>query len=378
MNLKDLMQIMVNNEASDLYLTTGAPASLRIHGKLTRLDHAVLAPERIKEMAWQIMDDEQKASFQKHPEVNLALSESGVGRFRVNIYKQRNQIAMVVRNIQVDVPSLDQLQLPEIFKQLIMEPRGLFLVAGGSSSGRTTTLAALIDHRNSHGNGHIITLEDPIEFLHKHKNCLVSQREIGVDTASLSDALENSLRQAPDVIMISDIRDGHTLERALALAENGNLVIASIIANNTVHTLERMLGFFSQAEQDSRLMALAVNLKAVAVQRLVPTVDGKRAAAVEVFINNPSYADLIQKGQFAKLMELAEKSPDAGMQTMDQALHKLLRQGVINKEQALAHADSANNLRLRINLEKNQGLSPGAPNETIPTAGPGKPIRYRP
>ena len=308
MELKDYLKIMVMKDASDLYLTTGAPASAKIQGQLVPLEKTPLPPGRVMEIASQIMDDDQKAAFKDRPECNMAISETGIGRFRVNIFMQRNQAGMVIRSIKTDIPQWQDLGLPEVLTKLIMQKRGLVLFVGGTGSGKSTSLAALIDYRNSNSAGHIITIEDPIEFVHKHKKSIVNQREVGVDTASFEDALKNTLRQAPDVILIGEIRDRETMEHAMAFAETGHLAISTLHANNANQALDRIINFFPEDRHKQLMLDLSLNVRGFVSQRLIPTVDGKRAAAIEVLLGTPMICDLILKGEIGTIKEVMEKS----------------------------------------------------------------------
>ena len=355
MELKDYLKIMVMKDASDLYLTTGAPASAKIQGQLVPLEKTPLPPGRVMEIASQIMDDDQKAAFKDRPECNMAISETGIGRFRVNIFMQRNQAGMVIRSIKTDIPQWQDLGLPEVLTKLIMQKRGLVLFVGGTGSGKSTSLAALIDYRNSNSAGHIITIEDPIEFVHKHKKSIVNQREVGVDTASFEDALKNTLRQAPDVILIGEIRDRETMEHAMAFAETGHLAISTLHANNANQALDRIINFFPEDRHKQLMLDLSLNIRGFVSQRLIPTVDGKRAAAIEVLLGTPMICDLILKGEIGTIKEVMEKSENIGMRTFDAALYYLYKEGRITIEEALRNADSPNNLRLRIDLEEKGG-----------------------
>lgn len=381
MEFSDLLKIMVKYEASDLFLTTGAPPSAKIHGELKPLGSDSLAPGQVKVIADKLMNDEQRADFEKRPEMNLAISEAGVGRFRVNIFKQRNQIAMVIRAIRMDIPDYLSLGLPPTLKQVIMSKRGLILFVGGTGSGKSTSLASLIDYRNSNATGHIITIEDPVEFVHKHKKSIINQREVGSDTLSYEDALKNTLRQAPDVILIGEIRDRETMEHAIAFAETGHLAISTLHANNANQALDRIINFFPEERRHQLLMDLSLNVRAIISQRLIPTKDGKRAVAVEVLLGTPLILDLILKGDVHKIKEIMEKSENIGMQTFDGALYHLYKAGKISLEEALRNADSQNNLRLRIQLDEGtavepanngQKLSLAAENE-VPSAAPTPP-----
>ncbi len=372
MELKDYLKIMVMKDASDLYLTTGAPASAKIQGQLVPLEKSPLAAGRVNEIAYQIMNDEQKKDFKDRPECNMAISEPGVGRFRINIFQQRNQIGMVIRSIKVDIPNWQDLGLPDILTKLVMQKRGLVLFVGGTGSGKSTSLAALIDYRNTNSAGHIITIEDPIEFVHKHKKSIVNQREVGVDTATFEDALKNTLRQAPDVILIGEIRDRETMEHAMAFAETGHLAISTLHANNANQALDRIINFFPEERHNQLMLDLSLNLRGFVSQRLVPTVDGKRAAAIEVLLGTPMVCDLILKGEITAIKEIMAKSENIGMRTFDAALYYLYKEGRITLEETLRNADSPNNLRLRIELEekggniqeKDSGLSLADENDT--------------
>jgi len=350
MDLSPLLSQMVKHEASDLYLTTGAPPSAKIHGVLKIFSQDKFSTDEVKDIAYKLMTPEQIEEFEIKPEMNLALSETKVGRFRVNIFKQRNQVAMVVRHIKVDIPTTDSLNLPNILKHVIMEKRGLILVVGGTGSGKSTTLASLVDHRNSNSSGHIITIEDPIEFVHQHKKCIVNQREVGIDTDSYEDALKNTLRQAPDVILIGEIRDRETMQHALAFAETGHLALSTLHANNANQAFDRVVNFFPEDKRHQVLMDLSLNTTAIISQRLITDSEGKRIAAIEILLGTPLIKDLILKGNFTQLKETMEKSVNLGMQTFDQALLELFTQGKISSEAAIENADSQNNVRLKISL----------------------------
>ncbi|WP_027159191.1 PilT/PilU family type 4a pilus ATPase [Methylobacter luteus] len=355
MEFKDYLKILAHKDGSDLYLTVDAPPAAKFEGSLKPLENIRLTRERIKEIAYSLMDEEQQKAFEQVPEMNLALSEPGIGRFRVNIFKQRNSLALVIRNIKVDIPSADKLGLPPVLKQSIMEKRGLILFVGGTGSGKSTSLAALIDYRNSNASGHIITIEDPIEYIHPHKKSLVNQREVGVDTLSYEDALKNTLRQAPDVILIGEIRSQETMEHALAFAETGHLCLSTLHANNANQALDRIINFFPEERRNQLLLDLSLNLKAFVSQRLVPTVDGKRTAAIEILLGTQLVRDLIQKGDIHSIKEAMEKSENVGMQTFDSHLLRLFKEGTISLEEALNNSDSPNNLKLKINLTDGLG-----------------------
>lgn len=370
MEFKDYLRILSQNDGSDLYLTVGAPPAAKFQGVLKPLENVKLMPPRLKEIAHSLMNEKQIEEFEHQPELNLAISERGIGRFRVNIFRQRNSYSLVIRNIKLDIPSFDSLGLPPILKKTIMEKRGLILFIGGTGSGKSTSLAALIDYRNSNASGHIITIEDPIEFIHSHKKSLVNQREVGVDTLSYEDALKNTLRQAPDVILIGEIRSRETMEHALAFAETGHLCLSTLHANNSNQALDRIINFFPEERRSQLLMDLSLNLKAFVSQRLVPTVDGKRTAAIEILLNTQYVSDLILKGEVHGIKEAMEKSEGVGMQTFDTHLQRLYEQGKITLEDALANSDSPNNLRLKINLSNHIVGSDFEPEPEVETVKP--------
>ncbi|MFL1453655.1 PilT/PilU family type 4a pilus ATPase [Marinobacter sp. GN3S48] len=357
MEFDDYLKILAKNDGSDLYLSTGAPPCAKFHGTLKPIDRTPLAPGAIKDIAYQIMDNEQVSEFEQELEMNLAYSIRNVGRFRVNIFRQRNEISLVARNIVTEIPNADDLGLPPILKDVMMAKRGLVLFVGATGSGKSTSLAALIDYRNSNSSGHIITIEDPVEYIHRHKKCIVNQREVGVDTRSFHKALKNTLRQAPDVILIGEIRDRETMEHALAFAETGHLCISTLHANNANQALDRIINFFPEERRPQLLMDLAMNLKAFVSQRLVPTVDKKRCAAIEILLGTPTISELILRGELDSIKEIMEKSANIGMQTFDLALFNLWKEGKISEEEALKNADSANNLRLKIKLHGQDGES---------------------
>jgi len=356
MNFKDYLKLMVAKDGSDIYLTTGAPPSMKIQGRMTALEKNTLAPGQTKQIAYQIMDKAQTESFEHTPEMNLALDYPDIGRFRVNIFKQRNEIGMVVRNIKTVIPKIGELGLPPVLTKLIMQKRGLVLLVGATGSGKSTSLAALIDFRNANSAGHIITIEDPIEYVHNHKKSIITQREVGDDTNSYEDALKNTLRQAPDVILIGEIRDRETMEHALAFAETGHLAISTLHANNANQAFDRIINFFPEDRRNQLLMDLSLNVRGIISQRLIPSLNGKRASAFEVLLGTPMIADLILKGDINQIKEIMARSENIGMQTFDGALYKLYKKGLISMEEALKNADSQNNLRLRISLEEKDHL----------------------
>ena len=359
MNFNDYLTLLAKNGGSDLFLSTGAPPCAKFHGKLKPLDKDPFTPGEIRDIAYEIMDGEQQKEFDQELEMNLAYAIPKVGRFRVNIFKQRNEISIVARNIVTDIPNVDSLGLPSVLKDVIMTKRGLVLFVGATGSGKSTSLAALIDHRNTNSSGHIITIEDPIEFIHRHKRSIVNQREIGVDTRSFHQALKNTLRQAPDVILIGEIRDRETMEHAIAFAETGHLCISTLHANNANQALDRIINFFPEERRNQLLLDLSLNLKCFVSQRLIPTLDGKRCAAIEILLGTPTVAQAIHKGEVESIKEIMAKSENLGMQTFDAALFKLYEEGKISFEDALKNADSSNNLRLRIKLESTRGIPVG-------------------
>jgi twitching motility protein PilU len=354
--LTKYLQILAKHDGSDLYLSTGAPPSAKFQGTLKPLGKEPLGPGQIEKLIQEVMDEDQKAEFEKELELNMAISLPTGGRFRLNMFRQRNEVSVVARNIVTEIPKFDDLGLPQVLKKVITAKRGLILFVGGTGSGKSTSLASLIDHRNSTSAGHIITIEDPVEFVHPHKKSIVNQREVGVDTKSFHAALKNTLRQAPDVILIGEIRDRETMEHALAFAETGHLAISTLHANNANQALDRIVNFFPEERRPQLLQDLGLNLQAFISQRLIKTVDGKRAAAVEVLLGNNTIQGLIHKGDTAGIKEIMEKSENLGMQTFDAALFKLYQAGRISMEEALKNADSENNLRLRIKLASGDGV----------------------
>lgn len=350
MDITPYLHLMIERSASDLFLSTGAPINIKIEGATRPVDKNSLPPGTVKQLAYSIMTDEQIREFEATMEMNLAISARNMGRFRVNVYRQRGEVAMVVRYIKGTIPTIEDLQLPQILKSLILEPRGLILVVGATGSGKSTTLASMIDHRNSNKTGHIVTIEDPIEFIHRHKMSIVDQREIGIDTLSYSNALKNALREAPDVILVGEVRDREAMQHALTLSETGHLCVTTLHASNAYQALDRIINFFPEAMRPQLLLDLSFNLRAVVSQRLVSSVDGKRLPAVEVLLNSPYVAELIQKGEIDTIKDAMEQSTDRGMQTFDQSLYTLYTQGKITMKEALDHADSRNNLGLRIRL----------------------------
>lgn len=351
MEFDKLLRLVVEKGASDLFITAGKPPMLKINGKLFAAGKSSLAPEQSRDTVLGIMNKDQQEQFLKEHECNFAINTRGLGRFRVSAFQQRNLVGMVLRRIEVNIPLVTDLGLPPIIEELAMTKRGLIIFVGATGTGKSTSLAAMIGHRNEHSSGHIISIEDPIEFIHQHKGCIITQREVGVDTESFEVALKNTLRQAPDVIMIGEVRTRETMEHAIAFAETGHLCLCTLHANNANQALDRIIHFFPSDRHSQVWMDLSLNLRAMVAQQLVPTVDGQgRRAAIEVMINTPLMGDHIRKGEVHLLKELMSKSTEQGMQTFDQALYKLYAEHEITYETALAHADSPNDLRLMIKL----------------------------
>ncbi|MEH6565861.1 MAG: PilT/PilU family type 4a pilus ATPase [Halopseudomonas sp.] len=351
MEFEKLLRLMVEKGASDLFITAGVAPSMKVNGKILPVTKTPLSPEQTRETVLGVMTEAQRREFAEKRECNFAISARGIGRFRVSAFYQRNLVGMVLRRIEINIPTMEELRLPEILKQLAMTKRGLVIFVGATGTGKSTSLASMIGYRNKHSSGHIITIEDPIEFIHQHQNCIVTQREVGIDTDSFEIALKNTLRQAPDVILIGEVRSKETMEHAVAFAETGHLCLATLHANNANQALDRIIHFFPTELHQQVWMDLSLNLKAIVAQQLIPSPDGKgRRAAIEVLLNSPLAADLIRKGEVHELKPLMARSGELGMQTFDQALYKLYSQGEITYEDALAHADSANDLRLMIKL----------------------------
>ncbi|MFZ3282653.1 PilT/PilU family type 4a pilus ATPase [Pseudomonas sp.] len=351
MEIDALLSVLSNKNGSDLFLSTGAPPSARVDGVLTALSEQPFKLGDTAAIAASLMDAEQRREFDRDLEMNLAISRTGIGRFRVNIFKQRNDVSIVIRNVKLDIPRFADLKLPAVLLETVMLKQGLILFVGATDSGKSTSLAALIDHRNRHSTGHIITIEDPIEYIHRHQRSIINQREVGVDTRSFHAALKNTLRQAPDVVLIGEIRDRETMEHALAFADTGHLVLSTLHAHNANQALERIINMFPEEQRPQLLHTLGNNLKAFISQRLVRTVDGQRRAAVEVLLGTPTIADSIRRNELGELKSLMEKSAESGMQTFDTALLRLVEERAITVDEALKHADSVNNLRLGIKLK---------------------------
>ena len=357
MEIAPYLKLMVDKNASDIYFSAGAPVHIKVEGKMLTVGETPLPPATVKAICYSLFSEKQLKEFEDTMEMNLALALKDVGRFRVNVFRQRGEAAMVIRYIKSEIPSLNQLNLPPVLGGVIMEPRGLVLVVGATGSGKSTTLASMIDLRNRSQTGHILTIEDPVEFLHSHKKSVVNQREVGLDTLSYEAALKNALREAPDVILIGEIRDRQTMQHALAYAETGHLCLSTLHANNANQALERIVNFFPESAREQLLLDLALNLKAVISQRLLQGMGGKRVPAVEVLVPSPHIRDLIIKGEIASVKEAMEQSAEPGMQTFDQALYKLYKDGKVTADEAIAHADSRNNLSLRIRLDEGGGNS---------------------
>jgi len=349
--IHELLRAMVAKKASDLFITAGFPPAFKLDGKMTPVSNQSLTPQHTQELARSLMNDKQAQEFEAKKECNFAINPPGIGRFRVNAFVQQQRVGMVLRTITTTIPKMDDLGLPPVLKDVAMTKRGLVIMVGGTGSGKSTTLAAMIGYRNENSYGHIITIEDPIEYVHDHKNCLITQREVGVDTDSWEDALKNTLRQAPDVILIGEIRERETMEHAIAFAETGHLCMGTLHANSANQALDRIINFFPEERRAQLLMDLSLNLKALVSQRLIPLKDTKgRAAAIEILLNSPLISDLIFKGEVHEIKEIMKKSRELGMQTFDQALFELYEGGKIGYEDAMRNADSMNELRLAIKL----------------------------
>ena len=351
----DLLRLMLSKKGSDLFITSAFPPAFKIDGKMTPVSNQPLTPVHTQDLCRAIMNDKQAAEFEARKECNFAISPAGIGRFRVNAFVQQGSMGMVLRVITSNIPKFEELKVPPVLKDVSMTKRGLVIMVGGTGSGKSTTLAAMIGYRNENSYGHIITIEDPIEYVHPHKNCVVTQREVGVDTDSWEAALKNTLRQAPDVILIGEIRERETMEHAIAFSETGHLCMATLHANSANQALDRIINFFPEERRGQLLMDLSLNMRALISQRLIPLKDSKgRAAAVEVMLNSPLISDLIFKGEVHEIKEIMKKSRELGMQTFDQALFDLYEEGRISYEDALRNADSVNDLRLMIKLHSKE------------------------
>ena len=356
MEFESLLKLMVHKNASDLFITAGVAPSLKVNGKIGPVTQATLTPIQAKEIVLGIMSPAQKEEFAENNECNFAISASGIGRFRVSAFMQRNNAGMVLRKIETTIPTMDELGLPAILKELAMTKRGLIMFVGATGSGKSSSLASMIGFRNKNSTGHIITIEDPIEFIHHHQGCIVTQREVGLDTKSFEEALKNTLRQAPDVILIGEVRTRETMDHAIAFAETGHLCLATLHANNANQAMDRIINFFPEDRRNQLLMDLSLNTRAFIAQQLIPTPDGTgRVLSAEIMINSPLMADLIRKGEVHKMKSLMAKSRNMGMQTFDQSLFDLYKLGSITYEDAINYADSANELRLMIKLGDSKG-----------------------
>ncbi len=362
--MHQLLAMMVQKKGSDLFITAGFPPAMKVDGKMTPVTTQPLTPQHTIELCRAVMNDKQAADYEATKECNFAISPAGIGRFRVNAFMQQGRSGMVLRTINTTIPNFEDLNLPSVLKDVAMTKRGLVLFVGGTGSGKSTSLAAMVGYRNQNSYGHIITIEDPVEYVHEHKNCIITQREVGVDTESWEMALKNTLRQAPDVILIGEIREAETMEHAIAFAETGHLCLGTLHANSTNQALDRIINFFPEERRAQLLMDLSLNLRGICSQRLIPLKEGKgRAAAIEILLNSPLISDLIFKGDVHEIKEIMKKSRELGMQTFDQALFDLYEGGKISYEDALRNADSVNDLRLQIKLHgqesKDKDLSAG-------------------
>jgi len=359
MDIVTILKAVVKHDASDLFITAGRPPSLKVNGQLATLTQTPLTEVEARDLVISTMNDEQKKAFERDKECNYGIDTATAGRFRVSAMFQRNKPAMVLRRVKDAIPTVEVLNLPNIVNELAMTKRGLVLFAGATGSGKSTTLAAMIGYRNQNSTGHILTIEDPIEFNHEHGGCVVTQREVGIDTASYEVALKNSLRQAPDVIMVGEIRTAETMDYAISFAETGHLCLSTIHANNANQTMDRVINFFSEDRRDQLLIDLSLNLKAVVAQRLIPKKEGKgQVVAVEIMLNTPLVSDLIEKGKVAEIKDVMKRSNEIGMLTFDQSVYELYRTGQISYEEALRNADSVNEVRLMIKLGVETGVIP--------------------
>jgi len=353
--MHNLLRAMLSKKASDLFVTAGFPPAFKVDGKMTPVSNQTLTPQMTADLARAMMNDKQAQEFETTKECNFAIAPAGIGRFRVNAFVQQGRVGIVMRTITTAIPKFDDLKLPPVLKDVVMSKRGLIIFVGGTGSGKSTSLAAMIGYRNENSYGHIITIEDPVEYVHEHKNCLVTQREVGVDTDSWHAALKNTLRQAPDVILIGEIREKETMDHAIAFAETGHLAMGTLHANSANQALDRIINFFPEERKAQLLMDLSLNIRAIVSQRLIPKKDGKgRAAAVEILLNSPLISDLIFKGEVHEIKEIMKKSRELGMQTFDQHLFDLYEAGEISYEDALRNADSVNELRLNIKLNSKE------------------------
>ncbi|MBT0959752.1 PilT/PilU family type 4a pilus ATPase [Denitromonas iodatirespirans] len=354
--MQDLLRLMVQKKGSDLFITAGFPPAIKIDGRIVPQSNQILTPQHTTELARAIMNDRQAADFEASKECNFAISPAGIGRFRANAFVQQGRVGCVLRTIAQTIPTFDDLGLPGVLKDIAMAKRGLVIFVGGTGTGKTTSLAAMVDYRNEHSYGHIITVEDPIEYVHQHKNCIVTQREVGIDTEDWEAALKNTLRQAPDVILMGEIRDRETMDHAIAFAETGHLCLATLHANSANQAIDRIINFFPEERRQQLLMDLSLNLRSMISQRLLPMVGRKgRVPAVEILLNSPLISDLIFKGEVSEIKEVMKRSTELGMQTFDQSLFQLYEDELISYEDALRNADSVNDLRLQIKLNSKHG-----------------------
>jgi twitching motility protein PilU len=357
-DFNELLKTMVARDASDLFITAGLPPSLKIHGRVEPVIEQTLTPQQTHQLAYNLMDRQLRKEFERDWECNFAIAREDSGRFRVNIFKQKNQLGIVLRRIKTEIPTLDELRVPEILQEVALSKRGLVIIVGGTGTGKSTTLAAMVGYRNQNSTGHIVTVEDPIEFMHEHGGCIVTQREVGVDTHSFEAALQNTLRQAPDVILIGEVRSRETMQHAIAFAETGHLCLTTLHANNANQALDRIINFFPKDRRDQILLDLSLNLRAIIGQQLIPTPDrNTRRVAMEVLLNTPLVSQMIKEGNVTGLKEIMGKSNNLGMRTFDQALYELYKDGEITYDEALHNADSANELRLMIKLDKKMGVN---------------------
>jgi twitching motility protein PilU len=368
--VNDLLRLMTSRAGSDLFLTADFPPAIKVDGKVTKVSPQPLTGQHTMALARSVMNDKQAAEFEKTKECNFAIAPQGIGRFRVNAFIQQGHVGLVLRIIPQVLPTIDSMNLPNILKEVALTKRGLVIFVGATGSGKTTSLAAIVDHRNENSYGHIITIEDPVEFVHMHKNCIITQREVGIDTDGWAQALKNTLRQAPDVILMGEIRDRETMEHAVAFAETGHLCLATLHANSSNQALDRIINFFPEERRSQLLMDLALNLKGLISQRLLPRQEGKgRVAAVEILLNTPLISDLINKGEVTEIKELMKRSRELGMQTFDQALFDLFENNLVTYNDAVRNADSVNDLRLQIKLHskraRNMDLAAGTEHLTI-------------
>ncbi len=352
-DFSSFLKLMVHKKASDLFITAGLPPSMKVNGRVQPITQQPLTPQQSRDMVLNVMTPSQREEFEKTHECNFAISMQAVGRFRVSCFYQRNQVGMVLRRIETRIPTIEELSLPPVIKTLAMTKRGMIIFVGATGTGKSTSLAAMVGYRNQNSTGHIITIEDPIEFVHKHEGCIVTQREVGIDTDSWENALKNTLRQAPDVILIGEVRTREGMDHAIAFSETGHLCLCTLHANNANQAMDRIINFFPEDRRNQLLMDLSLNLKGIVAQQLIPTPDGKaRRVAMEVLLGTPLIQDYIRKGEIHKLKEVMKESTNLGMRTFDQSLFELYQSGEISYEDALRHADSANEVRLKIKLSQ--------------------------